>query len=812
MSLTHLLLRLALGRRLPITTGEVRVRGPVAPITIRRDRHGIPHIDASSEVDGIYAQGFCQGQDRAGQLEFLWRIANGRLAEWVGVEGLPSDRLSRRIGFRRSAEQQLAILDEGPRAILNAFAAGVSAGISVGLTKKPHEFAILGGDPSPWTSSDILAVLKLQSFILPSNWDVEIARLRILLADGPQALLSLDPLGASGEATAKWPDEALNGKPRSSVQHLASMIPYLEALSKDVAALQAYHPRGGGSNNWVIAGCRTQSGKPLLASDPHLAPTSPPPWYLSHIRTPEWEATGASLAGTPGFAIGHNGFAAWGVTAGLTDNTDLFLETLGPDGKSVRGADGTSTPCTVISETIRVKGGPDHVEEIVVTPRGPILSPLLKDIPYALSLRAVWLEPLPLVGFLETPRARSFEEFRGYFEKWPFLQLNIVYADTEGTTGWFLMGQLPERTGGHGLIPRQIERADSGWTGFVPFSDMPFVLNPERGFWATANNDPTRPIESQAQSTNSNRDTSTGRELRSFNNAWLGADYCDPYRDRAIVESLAAREGWSVEDCLALQCDIRSIPWEEIRDVILSLQTSDPDAREGLELLRAWDGRVDSESSAACIFELFVAELCVRVARAKAPKSWQVVIGETGLWEGTMSLFTDRRMRHLVQLLREQPEGWFRSWADEMLEVLTAVVRKLRLSVGPGQAYWAWGHLRQLRLEHPLFGKHRWLGPAFNIGPVPIGGDCNTISQAGARPGNPTDFTHNMCNLRTVFDLSDLSNSRYVLCGGQSGNPWSDHFADQFPLWQRGEAITIPWKQAAVIREAKETMRLLPLT
>ena len=805
MSFTHLLLRLALGRRLPITTGEVRLRGPVAPITIRRDQYGIPHIDAASEVDGIFAQGFCQGQDRAGQLEFLWRVAKGTMAEWVGPQGLASDRLSRRIGFSRAAEQQFPVLDEVTRALLTAFAAGVSEGNSVGLREKPHEFAIIGGKPSPWTATDILAVLKLQSFILPSNWDVEIARLRILLADGPDALLLLDPLAATGQAAAEWPDEAMNGKPP------ASLVSSLDALSKDVAALQAYLPRGGGSNNWVIAGSRTQSGKPLLASDPHLAPTSPPPWYLSHIRTPDYEAMGASLTGTPGFAIGHNGFAAWGVTAGLTDNSDLFLETLGPDGKSVREADGAFTPCTVIRETIRVKGRTDEVEEIVVTPRGPLVSPLLQDIPYAISLRAVWLEPLPFVGFLGVPRARTFEEFRGYFEKWPVLPLNIVYADTEGTTGWFLMGQLPKRSGSHGLIPQPVQRADSGWSGLVPFTDMPFVLNPERGFWATANNDPTRPIEVPTQPTDLIRETATGPERRSSTSSWLGADYCDPYRALAIVETLAARVGWTVEDCLSLQCDIRSIPWEEIRSLVLSLQTSDPDAREGLELLRTWDGRIDSESSAACIFELFISELCVRVAKAKAPKSWKAVLGEMDLWDGNMSLFTDRRIRHLIQLLLEQPEGWFPSWPGEMLEVLTAVVQKLRQSVGPGQAYWAWGHLRQLRLEHPLFGKHRWLGPAFNVGPVPIGGDCNTISQAGARPANPTDFTHNMCNLRTVFDLNDLSNSRYVLCGGQSGNPWSDHYTDQFPIWQRGEAITVPWEQAAVIREAKETMRLLPM-
>jgi penicillin amidase len=243
---------------------------------------------------------------------------------------------------------------------------------------------------------------------------------------------------------------------------------------------------------------------------------------------------------------------------------------------------------------------------------------------------------------------------------------------------------------------------------------------------------------------------------------------------------------------------------------VLSLAPVDQDVRDGLDMLRTWDGRADSESTGACVYELFVAEMCVRVARVKAPKAWRVALGEAGLGTIPVNLFSDRRVAHLVRLMQAQPEGWFRSWSAEMESALGDVVRGLRSQTGPGPAFWAWGHLRQLRLDHPLFSKHRWLGPAFNLGPFPCGGDCNTISQAGVRPADPTSSTHNMCNLRTVFDLADLSKSRFVLCGGQSGNPWSEHHADQLPLWQAGEAVTIPWLQAEVIRATKHTLRLLP--
>ena len=351
MSFTRLLLRVALGRRLPVTSGELRVRGPSAPVTIRRDKWGVPHIAAESEADAHFAVGFCQGQDRAGQLEVMWRLVRGRLAEWVGPVALIADRASRRIGFRRAAEAQLAALSPEARAAFGAFAAGVTAGTTVGLPQKPHEFAIVGGQPSAWDAADVLGLIKLQSFLLPSNWDVELARLRILLADGADALTALDP------ATRPTPPAPLpegrgeqSGSP--SLQGGGWGVGLLDQLAADLGALQAYLPRGGGSNNWVVAGSRTASGKPLLASDPHLAPTCPPPWYLAHVRTPQWEVVGAALAGAPGFPIGHNGFAAWGVTAGLTDNSDFFVETLGPDGRSVRQPDGTFLPCEVVTEVI----------------------------------------------------------------------------------------------------------------------------------------------------------------------------------------------------------------------------------------------------------------------------------------------------------------------------------------------------------------------------------------------------------------------------------------------------------------------------
>jgi penicillin amidase len=803
MSFSRLLLRLALGRRLPIVSGELRVPGPAAPIAIRRDRWGVPHIDAEGDADAHFAVGFCHGQDRAGQLEVMWRVVRGRLAEWVGPAAVGADRLSRRIGFRRAAEAQLGALGPDVRLAFESFAAGVNAGTTAGLPRKPHEFAVVGGTPSAWDAADALGVVKLQSFMLPSNWDVELARLRILLADGAPAVRDLDPLGADesgadGETGRLWGAEYAEGSGTPSREPSPARAgvagsSVLVRLAAELDELRRYLPRGGGSNNWAVAGARTESGKPILASDPHLGPTCPPPWYLAHVRTPGYAVAGAGLAGSPGFAIGHNGFCAWGVTAGLTDNSDLFVETLGPGGKSVRQPDGTFVPCEATREVIRVRGAADAVEEVLVTPRGPVVTPAA-DVPVVLSLAAVWLEPRPLVGFFGAPTARSFDEFRGHFAAWPALPLNVLYADAGGTIGWQLVGELPTRGGGSGLVPRPADGPGGGWTGTVPFADMPFAANPACGYLATANDDPQWASDGGARP-----------------HPWLGADFIDDYRARRIRERLAARaSGWTPAGCAALQLDVQSIPWREMRDAVLSLAPGTAEGRQALDLLGPWDGRVEADSPAAAVFELFVAELCGRVARARAPNAWRVALGDGGMGTVGTNLFADRRVAHLVRLVRDRPPGWFASWPAELEAALAAAVRTLRRAAGPAPAFWAWGHLRTLRLEHPLFGGHRWLGPAFNLGPVACGGDANTVSQAGARPTHPTDFTHNMANLRTVFDLGDLSKSTFVLCGGQSGNPLSPHHADQFPLWQRGDAVVIPWDQAAVVRAAVDTLRLLP--
>jgi penicillin amidase len=769
----RLIVRL-LGRRLPRTNGRLGMDGLAGRVTVRRDGWGIPHIDAASEADAWFGLGFCQAQDRAFQLETLLRVGRGTLAELVGPGGLAADRMSRRLGFSHVAAAQLPLLDDEVRAGVEAYVRGVNAGLTRGLPRRPHEFVLLRSHPTPWQDTDVLAFAGLQSFALSANWDAELARLKILSEDGPDALLALDQAHPQSQPL--------------SVPVAASAGPALARLADDLATFAAAAPSAGGSNNWAIAGSRTASGRPLLANDPHLAPRLPAPWYLAHLRCPEWEVAGASFVGGPALPVAHNGHAAWGITAGLTDQADLFIEEIGPDGSSVRGADGF-VECQVREELITVRGGDTVVERVLVTPRGPIVSPFLDGAPAALSLSAVWLRPMPIRGFLACLRARDFETFRATFAHWPGPALNVVYADADGHIGYQLVGQLPRRRRGHGTLPLPGWLPDVGWHDeLVPFADMPSTIDPEMGFVASANNRPAADGEGP----------------------FLGVDWMDGHRQARIVESLSARSDWDVAACAALQLDVASLPWRRVREIALALPVADAEGEQAIELLAAWDGRVAADSPAATIFELWLAEMGHRIARAKAPASWQYALG-AGFGEIVpLTIFHSGSAAQTVERLLEQPEGWFeRGWPTEAAAALSSALGWLRTEYGPDPTRWAWGRLRTLTLRHPM-GQQALLADAFNIGPVPMPGDGSTPLQAASGPLRPLDNPGYLPNTRAVIDLADLEASRWALAGGQSGNPLSRHYRDLFAVWLRGDAVPIPWSEAAVAAATASTLTLEP--
>ncbi len=766
---------LLLGRRLPRTSGSRLVAGISRPVSICRDAYGIPVIEAQTEEDAWFGLGFCQGQDRAFQLEQMRRAVRGRLAEMAGPAVLGVDRFLRRLGLRRAAEAQLALLEERDRRTLAAFACGVNAGRGPdGSPRRAHEFALLGAAPGEFDAADALGCLKLIGFALAAPWQAKLARLAVLRADGEEAMRALDPIYPEWLPVATPPN-----------------APAGEAVSRlldDLALLRGRLGVGGGSNNWAVAGGHTQSGAPLVANDPHLPPTLPALWYLAHVRTPAFAVAGAAVVGTPGIAVGHNGHAAWGVTSGQADDTDLFLEEIGDDGASVREGDGF-VPCEVRSETIVVKGRAPVVEEVLVTRRGPLVTPALPGVGVAVSLRSCSIEPRPL----RIPRlheARSAEDVRRCFSLYPAGSLNLVFGDAGGGIGWQLVGEVPQRPRGFGTLPLPGADPAVTWEADpVAYAAMPQAADPPGGLLATANAKPTQDGDGP----------------------WLGQDWNDGYRQERILEALAERSDWSVSLTLGLQMDQRSLVWRGVREAVLAAAPIGEDGARGRVLLAAWDGVVGAGSPAAAVFALFFAGLTRRVVQAKAPRGAEAALGRGGSpLGGAAHTYALRRTGHLVRLLRTQPAGFFaQGWERVIGEALAAAVAALRARHGADPAGWAWGRVRPLTLRHPA-GERAPLGRIFNRGPFPWGGDAHTVSQASVDPSDPTGDPVYIATLRMAVDLAQPHEARFVLPGGQSGNPCSRHYDDQLPLWRAGQGVAIPWTPEQIARSAVQNLLLSP--
>lgn len=787
MRLARSAFRALLRARPPVVDGHLTLRGIAGPVTVRRDRWHVPHVEASTAPDAWWGLGFAQGQDRAFQITSFVHVAAGRLAELTGEQGLPVDRLLRRLGLTHVSRAGIPALSDEVGVALDAFARGVTAGMTVGSSRPAVEFTLLRATPRPVTAVDVASVVRLFAFLLAANWQDELARLTVLQADGPEALRALDDRAAHDLPTTL-------GHPEG--EHAAL------ALAADLEALARWVPVGGASNNWAIAGDRTRSGLPIVANDPHLPPSLPSFWYLAHVTCPEWSVAGAALPGTPAIAAGHNGHGAWGTTAGHCDETDLFLEQLGRDAEgawTVREGDDV-VPAEVRHEVIHVKGGSTHVEEVVVTPRGPVVGPALGGAPHGLSLAATWLDPDPIEGYLALPRARSTDAFHEAFRAWPGMSLNVVWGDRDGHVAWQLAGGLPVRRTGHGTLPLPGWIPDVGWDGRVPYDDLPHLVDPPTGWVATANNVPVP-----------HGDHGPG------SGPFLGVDHLEGYRVAAIGEVLAERDDWTVAATLAAQQDTRSLPWRRARPLLVDRpRPEDPDAAVAWGLLASWDGDVAADSAGAAVYELTMAGLRRALMAHLAPRSSRTLLEHApvpGLVEEALGGL--RGMAHTLAAL-EDPDrlgvavGRAAFDVDARVEAaLAAAVRTLRTH-GDHVDDWAWGRVRPLRLRHAVSASAGLLAPVFDRGPFPLGGDSHTISQASPMPATPLADPLGVVSLRMAVDLGDLEASRWVLPGGQSGDPSSPHYDDQLAVFLSGGGIPIPWSDAAVAHATVHTLTLDP--
>jgi penicillin amidase len=762
-----------LRRGLPQLDGELRLAGLNGPIEIVRDRWGVPHVSARDEHDAFFAQGFCHAQDRLWQMELSRRLARGRLAEVLGEVALDVDRFMRRLGLHRAAQAEWERTAPSTRGCLEAYVRGVNAAIdNLSSVKLPIEFVLTRITPSAWEPLDSLAYGRYMAFSLAPNWESELIRSRLIARLGYARAAALEP--------DVWqPDAAV--LPRLEDWGPAEMP---ESGEVPPLLLPGTPP---GSNAWVVSGARSSTGKPLLANDPHLMARFPSVFYEVHLAGGgDLQVAGASAPGIPGVLIGHNRHIAWGFTASMADVQDLYVERLDPGNQRRTEFSGRWETGTLVREVIPVKGrAQPWVENVLVTARhGPLLTPTpsLADEHRPLALRSMVLEgPTTLPGLLDLNRATGWEEFRAALRQWTTPSLNIVYADVEGNIGYQMLGQVPIRARGEGLVPSPGWSGQYEWTGTLPFDELPRAFNPPDGLWATANQD-----------------------ISKHSRAFFGREFVDPARYTRIRQVLEAKERHSAVDFGALQADEVSLPGREIaRLLVRQVLPRTELARRALDELRGWDGRVSADSAAAAIYEVFRNELITVRHGEQLGELLPALLG-VGPHPllGVVSSHYFLQTRRVLDYLRSDPDDGVVQRAFE------GSVEVLRRRLGTGVGAWQWGRLHALKLEHSL-SMRKPLGALFDVPPFPWGGDLETVRAGGSLPGQLAAGGP-ISAYRFIADCADWDHSLGCLPGGQSGHRGSPHYSDQVEAWRRVAYHPLAFSRPAITRYARHTLKLTP--
>jgi len=773
-----------LRRSLPQTSGRLRLRGLQGPVEVLRDRWGVPHIYARDVHDLYFAQGFCHAQDRLWQMEFNRRLASGRLSEVLGAATLEVDRMMRRVGLHRAARRDIETADAETRALYDAYVAGVNAFLSVGWPLPP-EFLILRVRPEPWQPADTALMGRLISFGQGVNWDTEIARLRIFEAAGPDLAAELDPAYPAGMPVAIPP-----GGTSTAPLSLASTAFAGLAQALGVGL-------GGGSNNWAVDGTKSASGRPLLASDPHISATMPCTWYQAHLVSPEYKVAGASLAGMPGVAIGHNERIAWGITNGMVDTADLYVERVDETDRRRYEYDGRWEEGDLLHEEIKVRGrATPVVEEVLITRHGPDIGPALPGEERHLTLQSIALDGRGLLGpGHHLSRARDWETFRTALREWETLAMNFVYADIDGNIGYHFAGRVPVRSRGQGLLPAPGWDPAYGWVGTIPFDELPNAYNPPTHFVASAN----------------------AKVIGDDYAYYMGNDWADGYRHQRIVQVLAEGEALTTDDMACLQVDDLSLPALELMPFVRGLVPRSERGCLARDLLLRWSGHLSEDGAAAAVFPVFQLILYRKVFGARLRDgALETYLGKGAHVVTPANGYVYRAASNLVAAVREQRADWFpaengrtSTWDSVGAEALDEAAAFLGERLGDDPRHWRWGDLHRIRLSHPL-GRVKPLDRLFSRGPYPVRGDANTVFQNSYHPLEPFEVTLPTASYRQVIDFADFNNSQSTIYGGQCGHPLSRHYDDLTPGWLAGRSHPMLWDRDKIEPMTEASLQLEP--
>jgi penicillin G amidase len=741
------------------TAGTIRVPGLRRPVTVLRDRWSVPHIFAETQDDLFLAQGFVAAQDRLWQLEIWRRTGEGRLAEIVGPEAVERDRFARLLRYRGDLEAEYASYAPDAKRIVEAFVRGVNAEIELSRDRLPIEFEIAGVRPEPWTPETCLT--RMAGFGMTLNADLEVLRAKL----GAELGWKL-----ADEILPAEPPRPLEAQPHAGLDGVDEKV---LSLPNAAGAPLRFQTRDG-SNNWVVDGALSATGRPLLANDPHRALTLPSLRYIVHLVAPGWNVIGAGEPALPGVAAGHNDRAAFGFTIAMIDQQDLYIEETNPANPNEVRFQGRWEPMRVVRETIGVKGREPVAAELKFTRHGPVIHED-RERHRAYVLKWVGGEPgtAGYLAALSLDRARSWPDFRKALERWKVPSENLVYADVDGNIGWQVAGLTPVRKGWSGLLPVPGTGAYE-WQGFLPPSELPGAFNPARHFLATANNDilpPGYPHE-------------------------LGFDWGDPTRAQRIAEVLGAGGKFTIADFERLQYEEVSPLARELVKLLREARGVSPELRPWVDRLAKWDGTVAKGSAAAALYEIWTTKLGPALFKARVPEKWLPIVSD--------------QVDRVTLLLRDPKPEWFgpypRAGRDAvLLKSLEEAVAEAKKKLGPDPKSWRWGALHAAAFQHVL-GAGPELQKLFNPPPVERGGDGYTLN-VGVGPG--FDVAHG-ASYREILDPGDWDRSVATNVPGQSGQPGSPHYADLLPLWAEGRYFPLLYSRKRIEEAAAERLVLAP--
>ena len=800
---------------LPQLEGAIQVAGLSAPVEVLRDARGVPHLRASSLQDLFFAQGYVTAQDRLWQMDLSRRLAEGELSGVFGERTLGLDLENRTLGFRQVSQRTLAELSPEARAPLTAYANGVNAFIASHRDRLPLEFLLLNYQPRPWGESDSLGVALNMVKTLNTTWRTDLMRERIRAKlgselsadlfpdhsplDEPVAELSATPGRMPKKTASPSADGSFRGVPqarddeesRTFVTFRARFLASL-GMTEDVQlgmtrevddpTLAALLSAGGdrnpglGSNNWVVSGAHTQSGKPLLANDPHLDHSVPSVWYMIHLKAPGLNVIGVSLPGLPLVTIGHNEKIAWGMTNTGPDVQDLYTESFDSGAPNRYLHNGAWVDAEVRDEVVKVRRKRDYRFTVKVARHGPIVAhPGGRD----LALQWTALEPHALSALFNAVSkiglAQNWEMFTAALRDYTGPMQNFVYADTDGNIGYYAAAWVPIRKQGTGAVPMPGSTDDYDWTGYIPFEDLPHSYNPSSGIIATAN----------------------GRVVPDDYPYFITSDWESPFRTARIFQLLRAGKALTVDDMLRIQTDIVTLEDSWLAGQLLKADfhhhPQDPEAQHAISLLRHWDGEARMDSAATLVCEVTRQALLERILKPK--------LGDdlSGYHWGMSTTFLENVLAN--NWTRWLPRG-DSSFEETLIKSLEEGVKQIPSRVGSrSHDAWKWGNTIPLTFYHPLGQGFPLLGRLLDVGPFPQAGTATTVKATTTRHGP---------SMRMVVDLSTLDHSVQNITLGESGQVFSPYYQDQFEAWYNGRSFPMPFSDAAVEQATVHRLVLRP--